>query len=68
MAERAGAAVDVDLVLREGKIAHRRHSDDGEGLVDLEEIDDVRAPAAILSNSRRIAPIGAVGKFFGSVA
>ena len=30
------------------EIAHRRHGDDGEGLVDLEEIDGIRAPAGLL--------------------
>ena len=39
MAERAGAAVDVDLLVREAEVAHRRHRDDREGFVDLEEVD-----------------------------
>ena len=39
MAERAGAAMDVDFVVRQIEIAHRRHGDNGEGLVDFEEID-----------------------------
>src|SRR5271166_3351407 len=45
MAERAGAAVDVDLVARQRKIAHRCHRDDCEGFVDLEEIDGIFAPS-----------------------
>ena len=48
MAERAGAAVDVDLFVRKAEVAHRRHGDDGEGLVDLEEIDGILAPAGLL--------------------
>ena len=48
MAERAGAAVDVDLLVRQAEVAHRRHGDDGEGLVDLEQIDGIRAPAGLL--------------------
>ena len=41
MAERAGAAVDVDLLMRQREIAHRRHRDDSERLVDLEQVDRV---------------------------
>ena len=48
MAERAGAAVDVDLLVRQPEVAHRRHGDDGEGLVDLEQIDEVLAPPGLL--------------------
>ena len=67
MAERAGAAVDVDLVVGESKVAHRRHRDDRESLVDLEEVDDSgRQP--VLSNSFLMAPIGAVGNLPGSAA
>src|SRR6185437_16077520 len=48
VAERAGAAIDVDLLVRKPKVAHRRHGDDCESLVDLEEVDGTRAPAALL--------------------
>ena len=48
VAERAGAAVDVDLLVRKPEVAHRRHGDDGEGLVDLEEVDGILAPAGLL--------------------
>src|SRR3990172_2945842 len=37
--ERGGAAVDVDLVVRNLEVAHRGHGDHGERLVDLVEID-----------------------------
>ena len=51
MAERAGAAVHVDLLVRQAEVAHGRHGDDGERLVDLVEVDIARrssrpAPAA----------------------
>src|SRR5205085_3201732 len=36
MAERAGAAVDVEFVAGNAEVALRRHGDDGKGLVDLE--------------------------------
>src|SRR5207344_3266543 len=32
VAERAGAAVDIDLLVRKAEIAHRGHGDDREGL------------------------------------
>ncbi len=67
MAERAGAAVDIDLVMRQIEIAHRRHGDDREGLVDLEQIDLAELPARLF-RSFRIAPIGAVAKRCGSCA
>ena len=60
MAERAGAAVHVDLVVRQAEVAHRRHGDDGEGLVDLEEVDVVRRVQPAFSSSFLIAPTGAV--------
>ena len=37
--ERAGAAVDVELVVGDGKIAHGDHGDAGEGFVDFEQVD-----------------------------
>ena len=67
MAERAGAAVDVDLLVGKVEVAHRGHRDDREGLVDLVEIDAVRLQP-VFSNSLRIAPTGAVGNFEGSAA
>ena len=45
MAERAGAAVHVHLVVRQAELLHRRHGDHGEGLVDLVQVDVLRAPA-----------------------
>jgi hypothetical protein len=45
MSERAGAAMYVHLLMRQFKIAHRRHDDDGEGLVNLEQVDFVEPPA-----------------------
>ena len=36
MAERAGTAVDIDLLVREAQIAHGRHGDYGEGFIDFE--------------------------------
>ena len=51
MAERAGAAVDVDLVVRQAEVAHRDHRHHGEGLVDLEEVDVVAPTSRSLANS-----------------
>ena len=48
MAERAGAAVHVHLVVRQAVLFHRRHGDDREGLVDLVEVDLPCAPAGLL--------------------
>src|SRR5688572_18301503 len=48
MAERAGAAVDVVLVVRQVVLLHRRHGDHREGLVDLVEVDVLRAPPGAL--------------------
>src|SRR5208337_4824541 len=45
MAERAGAAMDIHLVMRQIEIAHRRHGDDGKGLVDLEQVHFAETPA-----------------------
>ena len=45
VAERAGAAVHVDLVVRQAVLLHRRHGHHREGLVDLVEIDLLRVPA-----------------------
>ena len=67
VAERAGAAVHVDLVVRQVEIAHRRHRHHRESLVDLEEIDIARRQP-VFSNSFFIAPIGAVGNLPGSAA
>src|SRR5436305_13971192 len=46
-AERGGAAMDVDLVVRDAEIVHRDHRDAGEGLVDLIAIDLGRRPAGL---------------------
>ena len=40
-------AVDVDLLVGEAEIAHRRHRHHGESLVDLEEVDRVMGPAGL---------------------
>ena len=47
MTERAGAAVHVDLVVRDAVLLHRRHRHDRERLVDLEEVDVLRRPAGL---------------------
>ena len=46
MAECAGAAVDVDLLVGKTEIAHGGHGDDGEGLVDFEQVDFREGPAS----------------------
>src|SRR5438034_8662877 len=48
MAQRAGAAIDVELFTRNTEIALRRHGDDGKGFVDLEQIDVTNAPADLV--------------------
>ncbi len=48
MAERAGAAVDVELVARNSEIARRRHRHHGEGFVDFEQVDIADAPADLV--------------------
>src|SRR3954451_20680688 len=45
MSERAGAAIDGQLLARNAEITLRRHGYDREGLVDLEQIDITDAPA-----------------------
>ena len=59
MAERAGAAVHVDLVVRQAVLLHRRHRHHGERLVDLVQVDVLRASSRScsieLSRSRRPA-------------
>jgi hypothetical protein len=39
VAQRAGAAVHVDDLVRQLELGHRRHGDGGEGLVDLPQVD-----------------------------
>src|SRR6185312_14047194 len=48
VAECAGAAMDVQLVAGNGEIAHSGHGDDGESLVDFEEIHLIERPAGAL--------------------
>ena len=48
MAERAGAAVHVHLLVRDADVAHGRHGHDGKGLVDLVETDVASRPADLL--------------------
>ena len=60
MAQRAGAAVDIDFVVADADIFHRRHRDDGEGLIDFIEVDVVGRPALCIdavSSMRRRAPL-----------
>ena len=68
MAERAGAAVDVDLLVRDADVLHRRHGDDREGLVDLEQIHVGGLPAGALASTVWIAPTGAMVNHSGSCA
>ena len=67
MTERAGSAVDVDTRVLDVEVAHGRHGDRGERLVDLIEVDIARGPASCLS-TLRIAPTGAVVNHSGSCA
>jgi hypothetical protein len=48
MAERAGAAIDVQLLAGNAEVALRRHRDHREGFVDLEQIDIADAPADLV--------------------
>src|ERR1700732_448020 len=47
MAERAGAAMHIDLFMRDTEFPHRGHGDYREGLVDLEKIDIRQGPAGL---------------------
>ncbi|KGC57475.1 acetyl-CoA acetyltransferase domain protein [Burkholderia mallei] len=51
MAERARAAVHVDLLVRQAVLLHRRHRDDRERFVDLVQVDLGRAPAVLLEQA-----------------
>src|SRR6185312_12963072 len=48
MAERARAAVDVELVVRHAEFAHRRHRHHRERFVDFEQVDVGNLPADLL--------------------
>ena len=48
MAHRHRAAVDVQALVVDPKLAHRRHGHAGEGFVDLEKIDVIDRPADLL--------------------
>ena len=48
VAERAGAAIDVEFFARDAEIARRRHRYNGECLIDLEQIDVADAPANLV--------------------
>ena len=50
MAEGAGAAVDVDLVVRQLVLLHGGHGDHGKGLVDFIQVDLARAPAGFFEH------------------
>ena len=66
MAERACAAVDVDLVVGQAERAHGGHGDDGEGLVDFEQVDIRKRPARAFKQHADSAD-GRGGKERGSV-
>ena len=51
VAERAGAAMDVDLVVRQAEVVHRRQRHHRERLVDLEQIDVGEVPAGALGRA-----------------
>ncbi|MND80576.1 hypothetical protein D3C80_723490 [compost metagenome] len=48
MAQGASATMDVDLVVRQVQVLHRRQGDHGKGFVDFEQIDLGQAPASAL--------------------
>ncbi|EAZ58424.1 hypothetical protein PA2G_01665 [Pseudomonas aeruginosa 2192] len=48
MAQRTGAAVDVEALVGQVEVAHCRHADHGEGFVDLEQVDLAQRPAGTL--------------------
>ena len=52
MAERAGAAVDINFLVGKAKIAHCGHRDNGEGLVDFEQVDIRKRPASKFEQAR----------------
>ena len=66
VAERHGAAVDVDLVAVEVEVAHELLGHDGEGLVDLEEVDVVERHARPRSRTLRADGTGALSISVGS--
>src|SRR5471030_829518 len=58
MAQGAGAAVDVDLLVLQTVLLHRRHGHDGEGFVDFVQVHRARAPAGLVVELLdRAAPI-----------
>jgi hypothetical protein len=61
MAERAGAAVDVDFVVGQAEIAHGGHATTAKASLISNKIDIAR-DQPVRSSSTRIAPMGAVGK------
>ena len=67
MAERGGAAIDVDLVVRNAEVVHRDHRDAGERLVDLEQVDIVFRPAGLGHHllQRRDGGGGELGRLVG---
>src|SRR3984893_16321245 len=76
MAERAGAAIDVQLLPRDSKVALRGHRNHRERLVDLEQIDVTDTPADLveqLADRRdrrggeplRLLAVGGVAPDFG---
>ena len=58
VAERDGAAVDVDLVLVDAEVVHRGQADGGEGLVDLEEVDGADVDAGLAAAALTMARDG----------
>ena len=48
MAQCAGTAIHVELVMRDAQFAHRRHRHHGKGFVDFKQIDLVQRPAGLV--------------------
>ncbi|KAG1081764.1 hypothetical protein G6F40_015372 [Rhizopus arrhizus] len=48
MAQCAGTAIHVELVVRDAQLTHRRHRHHGKGFVDFEQIDLVQRPAGLV--------------------
>src|SRR4051794_25218255 len=48
MAERASAAMHIDLLMLQGELLHRSQSHDRKSLIDLEEIDVCQRPTCLV--------------------
>lgn len=64
-AQRAGAAIHVRDVMAKPKVAHRRHGDDGESLVDFPQVDIGDGEGPCVPSAFVTEPMGAVGSEFG---